>query len=526
MKRTRRRAWPNPEGRGRGRHGAWRRAARGVAADPRPVTILKPSLPPGDPTNVPSSRTHQSATPDASTREPRANRSTRARAAGTCRARGLRALLLIPALLAAAALAGCFSIIGQTTVQEGDIGDVIVTTDMCLNGGTAGCEAGLTETADGQIQYLIGYLIPTWAVEPPSISWRGDAGNLTLARSVDYESILQGFAPAPLGQRWVGYTTDARPAPPIETDQRMQAVARIGVPDSAPGTLQLATVTGWRLVRDSAGGTRDPLPITRAYNCAETTDGTPSTRCILSGAPEQSTSPGQTPTADAIRINTLSLGAAAPIPTVRAGSTAVLKFPLATSYRGEGNDVIPMKVSSTLKGAKFEFPPNVILGQAPPTAEVRVTVPLIAETGDYTVTISTANGIRSATGALRVVSIRSLIAPTSTGSVSTLRESAVQLRTYLRQAQPTDIRRGNTFDLPVTVPAAGKLTGVLTSKGKVLSRGTKTARLPGAINLAIKPTPAAKDLLRRGKPLKGRLTLTFRPSSGKAQKAALSVSLG
>lgn len=500
MKRTSWRAALFPAGRASSLSGARPRTRPTVEASARPDVYLKATAPAGDPRGVPLSRT------------PRRKR---------------RLLALIPAIAAAAILAGCFSIVGQTTVQEGDIGDVIVTTDMCFLAPGTGCESGLTQSTDGNIQYLVGYLVPTWAIEPASISFRGSAGNLTLGRDVAYESALQGFAPAPLGLRWVGYTTTEQPAPPVETDWRQQAVARIGVPDSAPASLQLATVTGWRVVRDDDGGKRTPLSIKRAYNCDETTDSLPSTRCVLSGSPSQATTPGQTPTADEIPINTLTLGAAAPINAVRAGGTAVLKFPIATNYRGEGNDTIPMRVTTTLKGAKIEAPPNVILGQAISPSEVRVTVPLIAETGDYTVTLATANGLRSATGTIRVVGIRSLIAPTTAGSAANLKETISQLRAYLATAKSSQIRRGNIFDLPVNLPAAGMLTAKLTPKGsrRPLSTGDAKARIPGAANLAMKPTASGKKLLKAGKPLSGRLSFTFKPRSGKTERGALTVKL-
>lgn len=501
MKRTSWRAVLSPRGGAPSLSGARPRPRPIVGASARPDDHLKPAAPAGDPRNVPS---------------PRAR----------------RLLALIPAIIAAAALAGCFSIIGQSTVQEGDIGDVIVTTDMCLLGASdteaaPSCSAGLSDTVDGNIQYLMAYLIPTWAIEPPAIAFNGNAGNLVLGRDVAYESAMQGFAPAPLGLRWVGYASGERPAPPVDTDWRQQAITRIGVPDSAPATMKLATVSAWRVVRDDNGGKRTALPITRAYNCEEVTDGVPTTRCVLSGSPSQATSPGNTPTADEFAINTLTLGAAAPINAVRAGGTAVLKFPISTNYRGEGNDTIPMRVTTTLKGAKIESPPNVILGQAISPAEVRVTVPLIAETGDYTVTLATANGLRQATGTIRVVGIRSLIAPTTGGSAANLKETIAQLRAYLKTAKSSQIRRGNIFDLPVTLPSAGTLTASLTAKGskRVLSAGDAKGRIPGAVNLAMKPTSKGLKILKSGKPLSGRLALTWKPRSGKTQRGALTVTL-
>ncbi|MEH3055140.1 MAG: hypothetical protein PGN13_14270 [Patulibacter minatonensis] len=484
----------------------------------RPAPILKTTADAAD---------AQDVAPPSTTRPQRADRAPR-RPLG----RRLRALVAVPVVVAAAALAGCFSITGETIVQDGEIGDVIVTTDMCLTMGASGCAGGLTDETRGDVQYLVGYLVPTWALEPATINWKGDLGNITVARSLPYENILQGFSPAPLGLHWVGYSTNAMTAPPPQTDLRMQATSRIGVPDAAPGTLSLATVTGFRLVRDSAGGTRTALAEDRAYNCAEVTDGLPTTQCILSGQPAQATTPGQTPVTEDVDLNTISLGTPPTVPTIRAGGSAILRFPLSTNYKGDGNDTIPMRVTSTLRGAKFEFPPNVILGGSGLPAEVKVTVPLIANTGDYTVTLATANGIRKATGTIRVIGIRTLISAGQEDdtTVATLKEGVAGLRKYLRTAKSADIRRGNTFDLPVKLPSAGTLTGTLVGrnggrKKVTLSAGRSTMKIPGTATLHLTPKTAARSMLRSGRSLDGKLRLVFKPRSGKAQSATLTVKL-
>jgi hypothetical protein len=456
----------------------------------------------------------------------------RPRVTRTARRRSLRALLVIPAILAAAVLAGCFQIVDQSTVQEGEIGDVIVTTNMCLTNGTAGCTGGLSDTLeDGDVQYFIGYLIPSWAIEPASVTWNGDAGNQALPRDVAYENILQGFAPAPLGQRWVGYTSARRTPPPILTHQRMTATARIGLPtDSAPGILSLATVTGWRVIRDAAGS-KPGLAIDRAYNCSENTDGLPTTVCVLSGSPAQSTTPGQTPVADDIPISTLALGNG-PDVSARAGSVATVKFSQASNFKGEGNDTIPMTATTTLPGAKLEFAPNIILGASQLPSEVRVSIPLTANTGDYTVTLATANGLRRATANLRVTGIRTLIGPQLAGQVKTIKESATLLRKYMKDTDMDEIRRGNVYDLPIALPAAGTVTGTFVGKVKkggkkiTLGKDTRRLKLPGTVALHLLTTPPARKALRNGTKLTGKLTLRYTPQGAKkSSSASLTISL-
>ncbi|MBO9531845.1 MAG: hypothetical protein J7513_02605 [Solirubrobacteraceae bacterium] len=447
--------------------------------------------------------------------------------------RARRALLLVPALVAAALIAGCFQIIGQTTVQEGDIGDVIVSTDMCLTNGTAGCEAGLSETLkDGDLQYLIGYLVPTWAGEAASITWNGDAGDQVLERNVAYESILQGFAPAPLGTRWVGYASGRRSPPPVGTDQRMRATIRVGVPnDSAPTSLSLGAVTGWRVIRD-AQGNKPALTIDRAFNCNESTDGTPTTVCILSGTPQgQPTTPGQTPVFDDIPLSTLVLGAA-PAASARAGTTTTIKFPQQSNWSGSGNDTIAMKATTTVPGAKLEAPPAIILGASQLPAEVRVRIPLATDTGDYTVTLATANGLRTSTANLRVTGIRTLIGPQIAAQVKTMKQSVAQLKKYLADTDMDEIRRGNVYDLPIALPGAGTVTGTWkgsTKKGGkkvLLGKDTRTLRAQGTAALHLVTSAAARKVLHSGRSLTGKLTLRFVPKGKKkAETASLSIKL-
>ena len=110
----------------------------------------------------------------------------------------------------------------------------------------------------------------------------------------------------------------------------------------------------------------------------------------------------------------------------------------------------------------------MILGASLLPLQVRVNVPLSATTGDYTVTLATANGLRSATANLHVTGVRTLIGP-QLSSVKSIKDSAKELRKYMKATDMEEIRRGNTFDLPIALPGAGSVTG--TFSGKLSKRG-------------------------------------------------------
>ncbi len=178
--------------------------------------------------------------------------------------------------------------------------------------------------------------------------------------------------------------------------------------DSAPSSLQLATVTGWRVIRDAKDG-KPALAIDRPFNCSESTDGLPTTVCLLSGSPVQETTPGKTPTADDIPLSTLAL-TNGPDVSARAGSVATIKFrSRATGAARHRHHPDAGDHHAPRRPARVPAEHHPRASQLP--SEVRVRVPLAANTGDYTVTLQTANGLRKASANLRVTGIRTLIGP-------------------------------------------------------------------------------------------------------------------
>ncbi len=220
---------------------------------------------------------------------------------------------------------------------------------MCLQDGPGTCENGTSYSTDpDDFQFLLGYLTPSWAVPPATVNWTGDLGTYTLQRDLSYEDALQTFSPPPIGQRWVGFSAPTvLDAIPAGTPRSMTATATVGIPATAPGSLELATVTGWRRVR--AGD----LPADRPYSCAERDGGAPSTICILSGAPQQAdspaeaTTPGRTPATTTIPLSTLTLSGPSATASAKAGASVSLTFNAVAQDAGSAT-AVPLTVQSTI----------------------------------------------------------------------------------------------------------------------------------------------------------------------------------
>ncbi len=113
-----------------------------------------------------------------------------------------------------------------------------------------------------------------------------------------------------------------------------------------------------------------------------------------------------------------------------------------------------------------------------------------------------------------------------------IKDSAKQLRKYLADTDMDEIRRGNVYDLPVALPAAGTVTGTLTGsttkggKKRLLGKDTRRLKQPGTAALHLVTTNAARKVLHRGRSLKGKLTLRYVPKGKKqAQTASLTITL-
>jgi hypothetical protein len=489
-----------------------------------------------------------------------------------------RAVLVPFVLIASLVLAGCFTITNQSTSQLDVVGDLVITTEMCTPNpiGSGGCAAGLDQDSNADNQFFVAHLVSDWATAPATISWTGTLGNLTLTSSPEFAAALGAKLTAGPGQKWIAYASTRQPKLTAHTDYRMTASTRIGVPAGSPSTIALATVTGWRIVRDAdAGAGITGLPIDRPISCDEPDpDDTnkPAASCAVSALPgTQPDSPTNPANTQSVELSTLSLTAPGSPVTVTAGATATITFDVAAHRAAGAVATVPAAATTTLSGATPTTGATIALeGQS--TAAVQVPVPANATPGDYDVVLSGANGTRTATATLRVNAAPTATptatpAPTATPEptatpaatatptaapaatpvpttapaalagpqLRTLQQFVDELAALLKvQTQVDGMRRGNTFDLPLGAPSAGTLKVSLERtvriRGKkrvqVLARGTRVLTAPGAAKLKLVPTKLGARLLNAGKPHSGTLRVQLKTSAGVQKAKSVRVKFG
>lgn len=486
----------------------------------------------------------------------------------------IRRAVLVPVVLAASlVLAGCFSITGQSTSQVDVVGDLVVTTEMCTRTapplGSGTCEAGLGQDTNADNQFFVAHLVSDWVTAPATIQASGTLGALTLTASPQFAAAVGAKLSPGAGRKWIAYASTRQPKLVAGTDYRLTATARLGVPAGSASTMELATVTGWRVVRDAGTGIT-ALPIDRAINCDEVDpddSGRMATSCAVSALPGTQPDSATTPAnAQSIELSTLAIAAPASVVPVTAGQTASIAFAVA-AHRAAGAPASVSAFASTTVPGATPMTSSTIALEGQTSATVQVPVPAGAAPGDYDVVLSGANGARSATATLRVSAAPTptpAITPTPTPAITppaatpTITPSATatpapgglplvgpQLRTLQQyvdelaallkvQAQVDAMRRSNVFDLPLGAPSAGTLQVRLTAKvrvrGKartqVLARGSRVVAAPGGATVKLVPTRIGARVLNAGKPYKGTLRVQLKTSAGVQRAAPVVVAFG
>lgn len=442
----------------------------------------------------------------------------------TTRAKRLAALLSASALTLF--LAGCFLIQNQTVAQVDTIGDVVITTDFCevdpgSIGSTTPCAGGLSQNAPYDGQFVVAYVISSDLTAPASVPWTGTLGTLSLARDDNFATQMQALYPAPSGSRYVSYASGRLAAATAGVRYDMTATARFGVSEDAASTVNIATFTGQRFVRD-AGPSTAALALDRPFDCNEKlpeNTSQSSSWCATSAAPTQTASTtGEPATVQAVEINTLKLTAPAPVGTVESGSEVTLNFGRSSHAVGGASTSVPTALTSTITGATIIAPTSLDLASSDATVPVKVRVPYSTASGTYQVRLAAAGGLRSATASFTV-------------KQRTLQESVDALLVLLKDpAKVKTIRRANTFDLPVFAPQAGTLRVRLTAKVKrggkrvtqVLAAGKRSVPAGDTV-LRLVPTKIGRRVLRSGKDYRGTMSITLTTSAGvqKAKPAAV-----
>ena len=292
-----------------------------------------------------------------------------------------RLLVLLSAL--AVALGGCVSISAESARQLDEVGDVELTTVLCasqVNSGVSCPASNTSEITDGDsYQLLMGYRLPSNSAPPESIAATDVA--LTLSRSTSYTAELEALAPAPAGQRWVGYISPPFVYDALQTDQSATIVARILLSRGAdgkpfPAPFRYRTVVGYRQAGEEPN---------RAVRCGErlsSSNSTEQTTCM--------TSPTEDDLATDLSLQTRDLGiiAGASGSVPRGGSGTV---PFNVAYDGEGaSPSFALSASTTVPGGTAGLASASV---APASAgstivPVTVTVPDSTAPGTYEVTLT------------------------------------------------------------------------------------------------------------------------------------------
>jgi len=306
------------------------------------------------------------------------------RAPGRSRLARAVALLLLAAA-AAVVLSGCVVIKSVTAEQRGVIGPARVTVTLCPSK-TAGCpDQGNSHQGaeNGQVQLLLGYRIPTGAAPPANVA--SADGALIFAASPDYAAELQRLAPAPAGERWVGFLSGTVAYQKAAAAQSMVVSGDFGLPDDADpyaGPFTYRPVVGVR-------GVTAQSPAARPVRCytsltAKNADGPDSDVICVD-------SPAAAALATDLSLATRDLAVIPGGPaTTAAGVLVGVPFTLRYAGPPDGGANFALSASTTLPGAVVAPSPGSLApaGGGDSQVVVAVTVPAGAEPGTYDVTLT------------------------------------------------------------------------------------------------------------------------------------------
>ena len=333
--------------------------------------------------------------------------------------RHLRAALALVLAASAVALSGCVVIVSQTVQQFDTIGDVQITTRICLsdNNMNSTCPRSSTNSdtdsaySGADAQLLMGYRIADGVASPSTITASyvsPQSGSVTLAANSSYAAELQRLVPAPAGQHWAGYMS-----PPVATaDQHQEAradvVARFGLARGAdgapfPSPFAYRTVAGARGSNDSGDPGTEP---DRPVDCGSTpydTNTTTDLGAVCIDSPK-------TPPAD---INTNDTFASADLGVLNGGTTTTdpgtpVSVPFTVRAVGlSGGTVFNLSAGTTVPGGTAQASQGAISpSSGDTTVPVSVNVPPNATPGTYAVTLTAQLGTTQVRSGMATVVVK------------------------------------------------------------------------------------------------------------------------
>ena len=297
-----------------------------------------------------------------------------------------------------------------TFAQQQTVGNVQLTFTVCASGTVAGscAEKGssASNAATGTGQVLVGIQVPARVGLPASFTSTGPEA-LVFSDSPSYAAELQRLAPAPAGQRWVGYLS------------AVTNYSDTSGPQSAPVTLSLTLGQG----ADGSPfvGSLSPLIVLGGRQVIAASPGTRPVVCLDPNLRMPFIENPSTPAAtldtcgDGVTVFSAVLSATRDLGILSAGATAsgapgsLVSLPFTLRYAGTASATanFALAATTTLPNATLAVTPGAI---APATdsdnqAQVAVGIPAGARAGTYDVTLTArlANGqTRNRTGKLTV----------------------------------------------------------------------------------------------------------------------------
>lgn len=333
-----------------------------------------------------------------------------------------RHAVFITAVVAMAiAMSGCVIIKSNSSAQLDGIGAVQVTTTFCASdtnsnnagysppdadcqgagkGGSTGADA--LNAGGGSLQLLIAYRIPSNTTASGTITTTNPGGGsaITFNESPSFNSELQSLSPAPSGQKWVGYTSDAT-SYSTAGNQYFSVAPKFTLQQEEdgspfPGPFNYRVIVGFRRVDGS-------YPATRPVDCGPSLTGQPDMYDDGAGPMVCADSPSAASIANNLSQSTQDLGIldAPGTESVDQGKVARLKFQV--EYAGDGNPAptFTLDASTNVPGADAVSSTPILTpeeGTTPLRVILRPPVDTPTGTYDVTLTASLPNGqIRSST---------------------------------------------------------------------------------------------------------------------------------
>jgi hypothetical protein len=319
-----------------------------------------------------------------------------------------RLATVLGAAVIALTLSGCVIVKNVSSSQLETIGNVQITSTICVSGSTACPESGNTTVNAGNnnqsVQLFLAYRMTPGVTPPATLRFDGDPGTGPLfTPNASYTAELQRLAPAPAGTQWFGYTSTLFNWLFASSPQSGTVTARFGLPPAPPGgpfvgPLNLRVVVGTRAI-DATHPIDVPVACGNSATDFNSTGSDGQTICIDSPAPAVFATSDTRSTRD-LAVRAGSAVVAAP------GAIAPVTFTLQFAGSASSSVIFGLSAATTIPGATPVVSPATLTPTANSTTPVLVSVPVPAGTapGTYPVTLTAtiAGQTRTATSSITI----------------------------------------------------------------------------------------------------------------------------